>query len=113
MALIIKETPQVPPKPELATVVEQLKKINTEMYKQMKMLHTRAFMHVWNNPHYKPEEIVGAFGNEGAALFSLSAGVQQILKTADPDYKLMLPNQPVTVNPDGTVTFNKVEDLVE
>jgi hypothetical protein len=113
MALIIKDTPQVPPKPELTTVVEQLKKINTELYKQMRQNHTRAFMHVWKNPYYKAEEIVGALGTDAAALFALSSGIQQILKTTDPDYPLLLPDVPVTINKDGTVTFNKVEDLVK
>lgn len=93
----------------LAEVVDDIKRINTQLYQSMKHIHTMGFNEVWNNKSYTGKQIVEAFGTDAVALFTISAGIQQLLKAADPTYQTMLPPSKYTVTPqeDGTVTVTE------
>lgn len=96
------------PTPATAEVeVARIKNTTTNVYRLMEAHHKQAFRLVWENPNFTPQEILASFGTDAVALFQLSYSLQQILKTANPDYNLLIPDHNVTFNEDGTVTVGE------
>lgn len=93
--------------PTLEAVIADIKRVNFNMYNNLKIGHTDAFNMIWSNPHYTPKQIIEqGFGAEALALFQLSGGIQQLLATADPSYQPLAPTKSVDIDPNtGVVTI--------
>jgi len=80
--------------------------LNATILKETEDRHKMAFDMVWNNPNFTAQEVLNSFGNEAAALFIFSGQIQTMLKQAKPEYEILMPPLPYTINEDGTVTIN-------
>ena len=72
--------------------------------------HTTGFSLVWDNPKATPAEVFGVLGSQGAKAFANSYATQLLIKQLKPDYELLVPPAPYTINEDGTVTVHPVPE---
>jgi len=73
---------------------------------QRKRIFGDLFNDVWNNPNFKPVEIITSWGTDAASLFMYSAQEQAILNSVEPGCCPQIPSMKVTLNQDGTVTLS-------
>lgn len=97
----------------VADAISRIKNANTTLYKNIITQHSIIFNLIWNNARFTPKEILDGFGNDAIALFMLSEQLQQMAKSADPNYTVLLPPSKYIIQPneDGTVTITDKNDL--
>jgi hypothetical protein len=92
--------------PTVNDVMAGIKEINTEIYRHLDVSHREAFNIIWNNEMFTPKEVIAAFGMDAYKLFQLSAGIQDLLSVANPDYVRLVPTKTVDIDPNtGVVTI--------
>ena len=99
--------PATPPEPVLANAVTQIKNANTQLFRSITQQHTMVFNMIWNNKSFTPAQILTAFGTDAAMLFAVSQDLQNLAKSVDSTYTILVPpsKYTVTINADGTVTI--------
>lgn len=93
-----------PKPPTLTDMVDRIKAINGNLYRNIDTTHRELFRSIWENKVFSPKDILGAFGTDAVSLFILSQGLQSILSQANPAYVPLVAPKPVTINADGSVT---------
>ena len=93
---------------EIVVVVKKrIVATSTAMFRRMKQEHARIFNMLWKNPKVTPQEILGQYGEEAAALFAFSSQIQAMATAIDPGFVALIPPYNYTINPNGTVTVGE------
>ena len=103
MGLIDNVVPVRPPMPP-AMAFKMAKVKSLQIYQILEKMHTELFKFLWENPDVTIEQFMVKYGPDAAALFQVSAKIQEVLATVNPEYTPLTPLKPITINEDGTVT---------
>ena len=88
----------------------QIKQAGNLLFQSMVRTYIGNFRQVWNNPLVTPPQIVAAMGADAVKLFTLSAGLAQLLAAAGAtDIPMTMPTGwSFAANPDGSATLTQV-----
>ena len=90
-------------------IVLDVKQRITQLYSTATSQLRYIYNEIWFNQDATPEEIIGAFGSDGYALFASSDLLQQSIKIVNPNYVILSPDN-YNVQADeqtGVVTLTK------
>ncbi len=93
-----------------AKAVKVLKNGATGWYRKSINRYEQALEVFWKNPEATPQQVSDKLGSSAADLFAYIGALRTFILTVNPNAQLTPPNSlgTWTVNPDGTVTINSV-----
>jgi hypothetical protein len=101
MLSILGETPE-----ELERrIVREAAVYRSGAFEALKSATVVSFRSVWYNPALSPSRHFELLDGGAASLFSESSALQQLIKSLDPSWVLLLPTYAYSFSPDGSVTI--------
>jgi len=87
-----------------------IRKVNANLFNQIKDKHTYIFNLIWNNSDgLSAQAVLDRFGAEAFELFVFSQSIQTLLYQIDNSYTPLTPPNDYVINKDGTVTVGEIK----